>query len=270
MARFAPTRSWFSSLVCRYAVFPIFLAYFGLGNYARFLRWDHSTVVVSKRFDYVHDPLVLVAFFQAYANTDAATRGWDTTVTAVPPAEERRLRRRINRHYEEYNDAFEAPLVKFCVRDGQKTVECIGSARPNFTAYHLLGRATCGWIVYNTDSKTLMYYKRSWRIAEDGLEQEGAVYERLHQAGVPHIPTIVAHGDIEGQWHLPTKTFIKDQPWMLLQEECHGKLRAQQHYHLLMKEVGIRLTDFPRSKVAVRAIRDAIIGASVQFICLIF
>jgi hypothetical protein len=231
------------------------------GDYARFIRWEHSVVVVSKRFDYVRDPLKLVAFFQAYANADAATRGWDTTVTALTPADEKDIKEQIDLHYAECNNAFESPLVRFNVRNGEETIQCIGSARPNFTSDRLLGRATRCWIVYNMKSRTLMYYKRAWRIAEHGLKQEGAVYECLHAAEVPHIPHVRAHGDIQGQWHKPTKRFISTARWMRLQTDSLNRLYAQQHYELLTEEVGIRLTDFPTSRIAVSAIQDAVIGA---------
>jgi hypothetical protein len=204
-----------------------------------------------------------VAFFQAYVKADAATRGWDTTVSALTSTEERRMKQIIEKNHSEYKDSFELPLVRFDVRNGDKTLKCIGSARPNFTTHHLHGRATRGWIVYEQTSGKLMYYKRAWRIAEDNLEKEGVVYDRLRKAGVRHIPTIAAHGDIEGQWHQPTKTFIKKLPWMLPQPERHDKLRAQQHYHILMEQVGIRLTNFPKSRSAVIAIKDALVGASV-------
>jgi hypothetical protein len=48
---------------------------------------------------------------------------------------------------------------------------------------------------------------------------------------------------------------------MEVQKERLADLGAQKHYELLMVEVGIRLTDFPTAKVAVTAIRDAIVGA---------
>jgi hypothetical protein len=230
------------------------------GDYARFIRWEHSVVVVSKRFDYVRDPFKLVAFFQAYANADAATRGWDTTVTALTPADEKGVKEQIDLHHAEYKDAFQSPLVRFDVRNGEETIQCIGSARPNFTSDRLLGQATRCWIVYNTKSRTLMYYKRAWRITEHGLEPEGTVYERLHAAEVPHIPQVCAHGDIEGQWHKPTKRFISTARWMRLQTDSLNRLYAQQHYELLIEEVGIRLTDFPTSRIAVSAIQDAMIG----------
>jgi hypothetical protein len=110
-------------------------------------------------------------------------------------------------------------------------------------------------------TKELAYYKRAWRIDEKGLEREGDVYARLHDAGVPNIPHIDAHGDIPGKWHTTAKERIQDKPWMKVQKERLADLRAQKHYELLMVEVGIRLTDFPTAQVAVTAIRDAIVGA---------
>jgi hypothetical protein len=267
------------------------------GDFARLLRCDHSAIVVSERFNYIHEPLKLVAFLEAFSRADAATRGWDTSVKLASNQEVIDARACIallpdtNPHRNAFGGRLirlEVPLhsdiLKFAeaARDTdvsevpevlqdkkapqkQKVAACIAPIQPNFDSGCLHGRATRGWVVVNLETQRLMYLKRAWRIDEGGLCREGATYERLRDAEVPHLPRIQAHGDVPGPWHATCKTHIANTLWMQAQRSHLDKLRQQQHYGLLMVEVGIKLTAFPSSKIAVLAIRDAIEGMSVSY-----
>ncbi|KAK0470342.1 uncharacterized protein EV420DRAFT_1250434, partial [Desarmillaria tabescens] len=47
------------------------------GPYARLLRWDRSSVIVSRRFNYAEHPLILFRFYKRFAQLTLAQRGRD-------------------------------------------------------------------------------------------------------------------------------------------------------------------------------------------------
>ena len=38
--------------------------------------------------------------------------------------------------------------------------------------------------------------KDTWRVSFDGMQTEGAIYRRLHEANVSHIPLFLRGGDV--------------------------------------------------------------------------
>uniref|UniRef100_A0A0W0G522 Uncharacterized protein n=1 Tax=Moniliophthora roreri TaxID=221103 RepID=A0A0W0G522_MONRR len=69
------------------------------------------------------------------------------------------------------------------------------------------------------------------------MQKEGNVYAQLHEKGVPHIPHVVAHGDVDQQ-KTDARTSFPDL------FEPGEPSRPFQHYYIVFREVGRRLTDF--------------------------
>jgi hypothetical protein len=60
------------------------------GSNARFLRWDHTGVVISEPFDYVQESTYLVDFLWRYSHMDSTQKGWDKEFpTAMAKREQR-------------------------------------------------------------------------------------------------------------------------------------------------------------------------------------
>ncbi|KAK0494105.1 hypothetical protein EDD18DRAFT_1403294 [Armillaria luteobubalina] len=51
------------------------------GSYARLLRWDRSSVIVSRRFNYAEHPLILFRFYKRFAQLTLAQRGRDPRIS---------------------------------------------------------------------------------------------------------------------------------------------------------------------------------------------
>ena len=61
------------------------------GEYARFIRWDRSGAIVTRRFDYSKQPHVLADFFWRYSHLNDRQRGYDSSVLPASPAEMQKL-----------------------------------------------------------------------------------------------------------------------------------------------------------------------------------
>ena len=67
---------------------------------------------------------------------------------------------------------------------------------PHFDAPGLVGRGTRGYVAYDVEGETFVFLKDTWRVAVGGIECEGNTLVRLREEQVPHVPTLVCHGDI--------------------------------------------------------------------------
>ncbi|RPD77268.1 hypothetical protein L226DRAFT_505403 [Lentinus tigrinus ALCF2SS1-7] len=71
--------------------------------------------------------------------------------------------------------------------------------RHMFKASGLIGRGTRGFVALDWQSQRLVFLKDAWRPYYEGMEEEGEILEKLNKAGVANVPTVLAHGDVEGQ-----------------------------------------------------------------------
>ncbi|KAF9514249.1 hypothetical protein BS47DRAFT_1295319, partial [Hydnum rufescens UP504] len=53
---------------------------------ARFIRWDRAGAIVTKSFNYVENPRLLIEFFWNYTRLPSDKRGYDSTVSAATDA----------------------------------------------------------------------------------------------------------------------------------------------------------------------------------------
>ncbi|KAI0698188.1 hypothetical protein C8T65DRAFT_742912 [Cerioporus squamosus] len=85
---------------------------------------------------------------------------------------------------------------RYMIKVGVRTL-LVG--RHMFKASGLIGRGTRGFVALDWQSQRLVFLKDAWRPHYDGMKEEGEILEELNKAGVPHVPTVLAHGDVEGQ-----------------------------------------------------------------------
>ncbi|RPD77269.1 hypothetical protein L226DRAFT_611594 [Lentinus tigrinus ALCF2SS1-7] len=206
----------------RTAVYLLFVN----GPLFRVTRWDHSGVIVSEPIDYLHSvdgTTCLLTFLNCYAAISPASRGIDTT--AVPLSEDSCGWQRMDvvaagrpngsvptsttchrsypavvpefTHARKYfQDSIAEGHPRYMIKVGDMTL-LVG--RPMFTASGLIGRGTRGFVALDWQSQRLVFLKDAWRPYYVGMEEEGEIIEKLNKAGVPNIPTILAHGDVEEQ-----------------------------------------------------------------------
>ncbi|KAM5541440.1 hypothetical protein V8D89_004994 [Ganoderma adspersum] len=112
--------------------------------------------------------------------------------------------------------------------------------RPYFSASSLTGRCTRGYIAFDLETETFCFLKDSWRPLVPGRSRpEHLVYERLRNHGVhnvSNIATLVCGGDVGG--HRAQVTRVQDS---IPQE---NKPVPRVHYRIVVKEIGLPLTEF--------------------------
>jgi hypothetical protein len=182
--------------------------------------------VVSEAIPYVTDPAPLLAFLKSFADADSKMRGWDMSVgPSVPEEEAVEIRAKIAGFPDlsaERVANFQLALQVFNVQraGGGGLTKCYASVNPDHLVGDLISRATRCWVVFIRDDDDgpgkLAYYKRTWRYVEDHLESEGDILQRLSDAGVRHLPTLLGHGDLEGGCQktlLGAYPDVKNMPW---------------------------------------------------------
>jgi hypothetical protein len=238
---------------------------------ARLLRWDHSSVVASEVIPYYTDLAPLLAFLKAFTDADSKTRERDMSVgPPVPEDEAVEIRAKIAGFPDlsaERVSNFQLALQVFNVQraGGGGLIKCYASVNPDHLVGDLISRATRCWVVFIRDDHDgpgqLAYYKRAWRYVEDHLGSEGDILQRLSDAGVRHLPTLLGHADLEGGCQktlLGAYPDVKNMPWA--SADVLAQIRTHQQYEILVEEVGTRLEDFPSSKVLAQAVHDALVS----------
>ena len=246
------------------------------GNMARIIRWDHSGLTVTKKFNYHREPIKLSRFLWRLCHLSAAQRGHDPTVTRV-----------LSRTDED--DLIEAraeqPILEQGVEIGQHArlmfKDTITSkterykisingryflvGRPHFESSEFAGRGTRGYVAIDCDNPNgpLVYLKDTWRVAHDGIQREGDVLEYLNDEAigdgrVDGVPTLVCHGDIEDQQTTTQDVWKAQHPDSL--ELC--PLKTHRHYRIVVQEVGLYMDCFQNAAELVYLICLCIQGES--------
>ncbi|KAF9259838.1 hypothetical protein L218DRAFT_933262 [Marasmius fiardii PR-910] len=228
---------------------------------ARFLRYDHGGATVTSTFSVYQEPY-LVEFFARYNQASPETRGHDPSVVRLKTgtSDDDRIKDTKEKLGLEDND----PVFKFTVKDefDQKTHVFHGAKIIVKASSCPQGRSTRGFLVLD-EKGNKRFLKDTWRVDLAELDTEGKVYRILHgiedgpgtdttvsDRKVPHIPTVIASGDVEGAHQ---KTTMKD-----LWGVKEGKQRQYQHYYLVLKEVGKALDQFEDQLEWISATADAI------------
>ncbi|ESK91050.1 other 1 protein kinase, partial [Moniliophthora roreri MCA 2997] len=102
-----------------------------------------------------------------------------------------------------------------------------------------------------------VHLKDTWRIIRQGMVKEGDIYAKLHQAGVSHIPHVVAHGDATPgtSWQ---STISLSRPSLVTTDEDSEYLRPFTHYFIVFREVGRPLVKFSTTWELVNSMKDAV------------
>jgi len=238
------------------------------GDTGRLLRWDRSGIIYTESFNWAKQPDTLFEFFWRLNFLTDVGRGYDTTVTSVTDDEAEVALNKLTT-YPGLENVKAADLHKFLVHDDHSTDGQLGyyiAPSPIWSTESLFGRSTFGYIAYDVASTDLVYLKDFWRTDLPGIQKEGDVYRELHDAQVPHIPTLGRAGDVPLSYEdvnarscAVQRTKTRD---YLKREWCPGQpcVEPYVHYRLVLKTLGRPLNTFKSTRQLCEAIRDAIEG----------
>ncbi|TBU56126.1 hypothetical protein BD310DRAFT_950359 [Dichomitus squalens] len=84
--------------------------------------------------------------------------------------------------------------------------------KPTFRADGAIGRGTRGYVALDCETRRFVWLKDAWRAAYMISCREGDVLEKLNDAGVENVPTLVCHGDIDDQVTVTADWWAREQP----------------------------------------------------------
>ena len=245
-----------------------------LGSQARIIRWDRAGAIVTERFDYKSDPEILLEFFDRFSRLDKAGQGYDTTVTVatekerammIEAAREKLAFRDYSREFFEESLNSARLWWKVPVQISATTQKYFLVGTPRFYAGGMVGRGTRGYVALNPEyeaDKTpkFVWLKDAWRVDHEGIVQEGRILEQLNSCGVSNVPSLVCHGDVDGQ--------------MTVTQSCWGSgggnpLKTHKHYRMVVREVGRPLESFKNGYELTLAIYSCLGGEWSERICTI-
>ncbi|KAH9953895.1 hypothetical protein BC827DRAFT_1379725 [Russula dissimulans] len=236
------------------------------GDSGRLLRWDRSGIIYSESFNWADQPDTLFEFFWRLNFLSDVDRGYDTTVTSVTDDEVEVALNKL-KTYEGLENVQAADLHQFLVHDDHSTDGRPGryiAPSPIWDTKALFGRSTFGYIAYDVASTDLVYLKDFWRTALPDIQKEGDVYRELHNAQVPHIPTLGRAGDVPlSPNHVNALPFAVQRTKTrdyVGREWCPGRpcVEPYVHYRLVLKTLGRPLNTFRSTRQLCEVIRDAI------------
>lgn len=257
-----------------------------LGIRARIIRWDRSGAIVTELIDYRNDPVKLCEFLWRFGRMSRAQQGYDTTAVCLYEGDH---------HYKLMDDLslrpgdstndyvrkyFKASLANGWLRyrvqvpvgdgaevdgdAGDNAIARIASVnlreflicKPHFYEPGVIGRGTRGYVAVDCATESFAFLKDSWRIDLPDIEKEGDILTLLNAAGVRNVPTVLCHGDIDGQstrtqdyWVEPD-TATRSSPF-----------KKHKHTRLVENEVGEKLDGFDDGQDLVLVMADCILGA---------
>ncbi|KAH9960890.1 hypothetical protein BC827DRAFT_1384148 [Russula dissimulans] len=236
------------------------------GDSGRLLRWDRSGIIYTESFNWAKKPDTLFEFFWRLNFLSDVDRGYDTTVTSVTDDEVEVALNKL-KTYEGLENVQASDLHQFLVHDDHTTDGQPGryiAPSPIWDTEALFGRSTFGYIAYDVASTDLVYLKDFWRTDLPDIQKEGDVYRELHNAQVPHIPTLGRAGDVPlSPDHVNALSFAVQRTKTrdyVGREWCPGRPCVERyvHYRLVLKTLGRPLNTFRSTRQLCEAIRDAI------------
>ncbi|KAI0753087.1 hypothetical protein C8Q80DRAFT_1351432 [Daedaleopsis nitida] len=247
----------YAEFVFQYQHRTFFFMIIFLGDYARIIRFDRSSIFATKKFNYKTETWKLTEFLSRYARLSSVERGHDCTATRIRPGTPLYDKMQKKGAVESGDNAQQLfsssldpkwPWWQLEIPVGTARFRRFLVGKPHFIAPGVAGRGTRGYVALPVDGKgkvgeKFVYLKDAWRVDHPGIEQEGSILKELKKKNVRYVPTLVCHGD------LPGPEQVTD--WRSYWKECHPEenpddcpLKRHQHYRLVVKEVGKPLDQF--------------------------
>lgn len=260
-------------------MFQIFI----FGSFARFLRWDRSGAVVTRRFNYKEVPRLLAGFLWRYGRLSLPDRGWDTNFTLADAVDVDTFQQEVERVRQEeppetasgrsktIYKALQAMKIEDILDDNYPTYTVRISPstnwnyatkliirRPLYEPFSPFGRATRGYLAYDTNDNEFRFFKDIWRIDhrylvpdpsdDDGqgepikqYRSEDEFYTFVKGLDIPQsgLPKVYFAGDVKNEdgsiQKTQTNELPRDDPDVNTWRKICLPLRAHVHQHVLQE-----------------------------------
>ncbi|VDC04238.1 unnamed protein product [Peniophora sp. CBMAI 1063] len=237
---------------------------------ARLLRFDHSGVVVTERFDYTKGS-IFTEFLWRLDRALGAKVDVDSSVTSLTEAditvlEAARAAFEAEKEFLPYPVTSDMPLRRVSVWDdsSQSSPDVVPPSHEFIAApaqhhsFSPIGRYTLSYPAFDPETKLVVWIKDAWRINEEGFEKEGETYAKLAKLGMKgRVPEVLCGGDVrdhDGQIQVTRSQDCKGKSWAALSHNVHRYV----HYRIVFKTIGRPLTAFTSTKQLVQVLADAL------------
>ncbi|KAF8919155.1 hypothetical protein CPB85DRAFT_881631 [Mucidula mucida] len=246
----------FSTLVC--------------GTFVRFMRWDRSSAIVTRRFDYTQKPEILFRFYQRLAQLTDRQRGVDPTVTLPTEEEDKTARGKFvdyaselwygqtESFHNEQGKISELSLLKMTFAGDAYIIPA--------PVYHEgflspFGRSTRRGIVMRVSDNRVLYLKDYWREDSALTLKESEIYERLALHNVENVAEMAAGGDVDGMQTIGHQ--YAGAAWVHWITPL--RIRALHAHRILLLTLGRDLLTFPTAKSLVKCVADGMKGHQMAY-----
>jgi hypothetical protein len=136
------------------------------------------------------------------------------------------------------------------------------SASPYMGTGSPTGRSTRTFKALCMQTKRIVFLKDTWRIMSTGLVPEHEVYKKLAGAQIPHIASLEAFHDIDGQ--VTQIDEFQWKPWVKFLGP--RRFRKFQHYRLVLQEFARPIQSFQNIRELIQVFWDALEGTSFHIL----
>ncbi|KAG9223393.1 hypothetical protein CCMSSC00406_0007580 [Pleurotus cornucopiae] len=251
------------------------------GRYARFIHWDRSCAIVTRRFDYTTHPLIIFDFYKRFAQLDDVQRGlypnlrelsWEAGMKAVEMMRKYATSYFTGEHADFYKKEFNPnrlPLLSLVFGDDTYVVPapCFDGAM-----YSPFGRCTRNRAVVLLKEREnvkeaedgtygkhgqILYLKEYWRDESTFTKKESEVYRILEGAKVTFVAKMHAGGDLmTGDEAIATIGHEwKLKPWVRKPRKV--RIRHLVAHFIVLSTLGRDLATFKTARQLVTCIADA-------------
>jgi hypothetical protein len=228
------------------------------GRFARFIRWDRASAIVSERFDYEEDDHYLAEFISRYSVHDHG--GVDESVSPANSYETELATQHLACQAEEYLKVLVPRASDSKIpRWGSYVISC-----PQYLSRSPFGRATRSFFAYDIVNKKQVFIKDYWRVDEPGMEKEGDIYAELKKHDVRHIPSFDCGGDV--YHHHTLAHTMKQNRWGRRKND----IPCYRNYRMVLSSVFRDLLSFQSSWEYVKAVADAMEGEVLMLACRVY
>ncbi|KAJ3491199.1 hypothetical protein NLI96_g875 [Meripilus lineatus] len=224
------------------------------GDSVYLTRWDRAGAIVSTPFSLLRERDKLHTFLFRLGKMTPTQQGYDDSVRPALPSEAKEflgLTTKNAIHQEYLNEAravhqgTKAAIFAIDIKGwGDHPDLHLVFGRPRVIGGGIVGRATRGYVAYDTVSKQLVFLKDYWQPDTEKYHQELDTYAKLIDAGVQHIATPLGGGSVCDDPTSSHRTLTQS-----CLSKAHGcSYSARDHYRIIVKEVGRPLEDYRDAK----------------------
>ncbi|KAG1755940.1 hypothetical protein EDB19DRAFT_443028 [Suillus lakei] len=253
----ACTNAFFATQFRRFG-FSILLC----GSWARFVYWDRSGAVVSRRFDYKMDFTPLAEFLWRLNCASSGARGVDVSVLPVtlPEIQDSSVRELLGLGSSEPLYGFIVPIDTALQnsKDAEgrplPTHHFYVGPRPAFQQCSLREQRSRAFPVWDIQQKRVVFFKESWRY--EAITSETEMYRELHSRRISNIPTFEHGGDMSA-FGARTNTHLFNHAWWSCTRNRKARRTLIQH-RIILLGVERTLNKFKSSEEFLIVMRDAV------------